>query len=94
MKEPTGLIFVLEYEHAIVYAGDSIVEAREKYMPKMGPIHVWCFGKWLGDINYDGDWLYKTRCHEPVFESLMQRYRDIIAIDDQANALDASNSIG
>ncbi len=52
------LIFVVEDDHAIMYAGTEIAEAR-KVMLGRNTISVWESGAWLGDVSYDGTWLHK-----------------------------------
>lgn len=59
------LIFVVEDDHAIMYAGTKIAKARNKIQGG-NLISVWRSGIWLGDVAFDGTWISKTdRCDCP-----------------------------
>ncbi len=53
------LIFVVEDDHVITYAGTEFAKARNVILGG-NRIVVWRDGIWLGDVNFDGKWLLST----------------------------------
>ena len=54
------MIFVVEHDHAIMYAGMRFSDAV-KAMRGPSKISAWFDGKWIGDLNHKGEWEYKTQ---------------------------------
>lgn len=52
--------YVVEYDHAISYAGQDFSEAR-LIVRGSNKISVWESGRWLGNMNFDGAWVFKTK---------------------------------
>lgn len=55
--------FVVERDHAIDYAGQSFLAARE-VLKGSDHVVVWMDGKWMGDVDHEGRWTFKT-LHNP-----------------------------
>ncbi len=54
------MVFVVEYDHAIEYAGDKFDMARA-VVRGAGVVHVWEDDKWLGNVDIGGFWRHKTK---------------------------------
>ena len=53
------LIFVVEDDHAIMYAGTEFAEACN-VIRGGNLVDVWRNGKWLGEVDFNGEWVFKT----------------------------------
>ncbi len=53
------LIFVVEDDHVITYAGTNFSKARSTILGG-NRIVVWRDGIWLGDVDFNGTWLFST----------------------------------
>ena len=55
-----GAVYVVERDHVIEYAGTRFHEARTCLRGNEKLI-VWLAGNYLGLVDYDGRWTYKTQ---------------------------------
>lgn len=53
------LTFVVEDDHMILYAGTEIAKARNVICGG-NIISVWRSGTWLGEVSFDGVWIFKA----------------------------------
>ena len=60
----TRAIYVVEDDHAIKYAGESFMAARDVLRGSQNVV-VWMDGKWMGYVDANGDWAFKTQ-HNPA----------------------------
>lgn len=56
---PSITTYVVEDDHWIKYAGQSLIRARQA-VSGSGRISVWLDDYWLGLIGCDNNWLYKV----------------------------------
>ena len=63
-----GVIYVVEHDHAIQYAGDCFGAARSVLRGSQH-ICVWRNGLWIGEVNSNGAWTFKTK-HFPKPEQV------------------------
>ncbi len=52
--------YVVESDHAILYAGQNFSEARS-VICGFNKIYVWEAGLWLGYMDVEGAWIFKTK---------------------------------
>ena len=55
--------YVVECDHVIEYAGGSFMAARAVLRGSRNVV-VWMDGKWMGYVDDNGDWKFKTQ-HNP-----------------------------
>lgn len=60
LKTIAPLIFVVEDDHAIMYAGLDLEKAGD-VICRRNSLSVWRSGVWLGDVTFEGVWLFKTK---------------------------------
>ena len=60
------VVYVVEFDHVIKYAGPSFLEASNAIKGSQH-IVVWMDSQWMGNVNADGEWIFTTR-HNPVTE--------------------------
>lgn len=53
------VIFVVEDDHAILYAGTEF-EGACNVIQGGNLVDVWCNGKLLGEVDFNGKWVFKT----------------------------------
>ena len=54
--------YVVEDDHAILYAGQDLTKARA-VIRGSSTMDVWEDDLWLGSLRYDGVWTFKTKHH-------------------------------
>lgn len=60
-----NLIFVVEEDHAIMYTGTKFTEACN-VIRGGNLVDVWRNDKWLGEVDFNGKWVFKTaHCNCP-----------------------------
>lgn len=68
----TWRIYVVERDHAIEYAGLDFQNAR-KHVRGNGKVNVFAAGKWLGIVDYDGHWTFKTKHWQIALDSEIEK---------------------
>lgn len=58
----TDAIYVVEYDHAIEYAGTRFLMARAACRGFRG-IKVWMYDQYMGEVNPEGVWTFKAGQH-------------------------------
>ena len=59
----TGYTYVVEDDHVIRYAGDSMEAAKASMLGRTRYITVWRYGKYIGDLSNECVWIFKTKHH-------------------------------
>ena len=54
-----SVVYVVEDDHAIKYAGPSF-DAAKAVLRGFNVMSVWSKGEWLGEMKHSGEWAFRT----------------------------------